>query len=332
MDFAFSQEQLLLRASARDWLQDHYPLGRVVELADSASGTDPQVWQQLSMLGWLDGDLTPLDTALLFEETGRALLPGPLFASVALGVPGADPSRPATLAWAEPGAPLLGDPVATRAERGRITGHKITVPDLSGAEAVNVVCADGIYTVDRAELDWVERSTLDRTRRLGEVRLAATPGERVAAPAAVAEIRRRAGVAAACEAVGVADRMLELARDHVGTREQFGRAIGSYQAVSHQVADMYVSVELARSLAYWAAWCVTARDEQADLAVAAATSAATAAARTGCERAIQVHGGSGFTWDSPIHRWYKRALWLEAFTGGGRAQRARIAATLLADR
>ncbi|HEY2311833.1 MAG TPA: acyl-CoA dehydrogenase family protein, partial [Gaiellaceae bacterium] len=89
------------------------------------------------------------------------------------------------------------------------------------------------------------------------------------------------------------------------------KPIGTYQAVSHPLAQTYTDVELARSLVYWAAWCVAEDDDRAPLAAAAAKAFATEAAVAACERSIQVHGGIGFTWEHPLHRFYKRALWLE---------------------
>jgi alkylation response protein AidB-like acyl-CoA dehydrogenase len=131
------------------------------------------------------------------------------------------------------------------------------------------------------------------------------------------------------EAVGVAAKVLELAVEYAKTREQFGRPIGVYQAVSHRLADTYVETELARSLAYWAAWCVAEQDEQAPVAVAAAKAYCGDAAVAACERSIQVHGGIGFTWEHVLHHYYKRALWIQAFGGYAREHRAQIAAWLL---
>jgi hypothetical protein len=136
--------------------------------------------------------------------------------------------------------------------------------------------------------------------------------------------------ALALEAVGIAAKALELGVEYAKTREQFGRPIGVYQAVSHKLADTYVETELARSLAYWAAWCVAEDDEQARLAASAAKAFATEAAVAACERSIQVHGGVGFTWEHPLHRFYKRALWLEGFGPRPSELRAEIADTLLA--
>jgi alkylation response protein AidB-like acyl-CoA dehydrogenase len=131
------------------------------------------------------------------------------------------------------------------------------------------------------------------------------------------------------EAVGIASKALELAVEYATTREQFGRPIGVYQAVSHRLADTFVETELARSLAYWAAWCVAEGDEQAAVAVAAAKAYCGDAAVAACERSIQVHGGIGFTWEHVLHEYYKRALWIQAYGGYAREQRAQIAAWLL---
>jgi alkylation response protein AidB-like acyl-CoA dehydrogenase len=133
----------------------------------------------------------------------------------------------------------------------------------------------------------------------------------------------------ALEAVGISAKALELAVEHARTREQFGKPIGVYQAVSHQLADTYVETELARSLAYWAAWCVAEGDEDVEIAVAAAKSYAGDAAVAACERSIQVHGGIGFTWEHVLHRYYKRAMWIQAYGGYSREHRATIAAWLL---
>jgi alkylation response protein AidB-like acyl-CoA dehydrogenase len=133
----------------------------------------------------------------------------------------------------------------------------------------------------------------------------------------------------ALEAVGIGKKALELGIEHAQNREQFGRKIGVYQAVSHRLADTFVETELARSLAYWAAWCVAEDGEQAPIAVAAAKAYASDAAVAACERSIQVHGGIGFTWEHVLHEYYKRALWIQAYGGYARVQRAKIAAWLL---
>jgi alkylation response protein AidB-like acyl-CoA dehydrogenase len=172
---------------------------------------------------------------------------------------------------------------------------------------------------------------MDRTRRLGELRLEATSARRLDAPVDVlADVKRRALALLACESVGIAQRALDLAAEHAKERQQFGRVIGTYQGVSHRVSNTFVALQLARSMAYWAAWAVSAGDPDADLAVAGASVSAGEGAVFACEQSIQVHGGIGFTWEHVLHRYYKRAQWNLGFDGAGRIHRAAIADRILA--
>jgi alkylation response protein AidB-like acyl-CoA dehydrogenase len=332
MDFAHSDEQLALRDAARDWLGDHYPADRVVALADDLNGpgADPGVWAQLERLGWVDAATDgAVTTGVLLEETGRALLPAPFFATVALAAPlGAPVSAPTTLAWAEHGAPRLGDPITTTLDGDLVTGTKVLVPDLATTTHAVVTTTGGNRLVALADAEVVHRSTLDRTRRLGDLVLDATPSTPLP-DVDLAAARTTMLALAAAEAVGVARRCLEIAAAHVSIREQFGRVIGTYQGVSHKVADMYVSMELARSLTVWACWAIDAGDPSAAVAASSAKAMAGPAAVLAAEHAIQVHGGLGFTWDSVLHRYYKRAQWLDAFEGSRGVQRAAVADAIL---
>jgi alkylation response protein AidB-like acyl-CoA dehydrogenase len=186
------------------------------------------------------------------------------------------------------------------------------VPDLALVD--RVLTAEG--GVDAAG-ETVE--TVDTTRRFG--RLATSAGD-------VVPDRPRLRAALALEAVGIAQRALDWGVEHAKERQQFGKSIGVYQAVSHSLVDALMATELARSLAYWAAWCIAEGDDQAPIAAAAAAAYATEAAVSACERAIQVHGGIGFTWEHPLHRFYKRAQWIQAFDGFPAVQRAEIATAL----
>lgn len=141
-------------------------------------------------------------------------------------------------------------------------------------------------------------------------------------------VREHGFCALSLESVGICQRALEIGVEHARSREQFGRAIGVYQAVSHKLADTYVETELARSLAYWAAWCITVGDEEAAVAAVSAKSYAADAAVAACERSIQVLGGIGMTWEHVLHRYYKRALWIQAFGGHAQRQRAVVARAL----
>jgi alkylation response protein AidB-like acyl-CoA dehydrogenase len=187
-------------------------------------------------------------------------------------------------------------------------------------EARDVMANGGWAKDEVAELGFLDRAVLyeeaGRANRGGEFFEAeGTENEQLAA--------------LSIEAVGIASKALELMLDYAKTREQFGKPIGSYQAVSHPIANTYVETELARSLAYWAAWCVAEDDDDVDVACAAAKVYCGDAAVDACERSIQVHGGIGFTWEHVLHEYYKRALWIQAYCGYPSAHRAKIAAFLL---
>jgi hypothetical protein len=252
--------------------------------------------EQLAELGWvgiLKGeDFTFLDAAVLFEELGHALYDGPYVMNEVAGQPGDH-------VWSI-----------------EIDGF---VPHLDQVDRV-------LTPAMQAEQARGETlATVDETLGLGRL----SPNGAEAAQGDWTDVRRRLLAALALEAVGIGSKANELALAYVSEREQFGKKIGSYQAISHSLVDGYVAVELARSLAYWAAWCVTENDAQVDLAVSAAKSQAGEAAVLACEKSIQAHGGIGFTWEHPLHRYYKRALWLEGALGYGREHRAEVAASLL---
>jgi alkylation response protein AidB-like acyl-CoA dehydrogenase len=305
VDFAFTDEQSELKRQARAWLSERYPLDR------DWDGEQDDRWPELAELGWLgvsiaeaDGGagLTFVEEAILLEELGYALYPGPYLGTIglALGSLGADDRRRVAAGEAKWSAEVRG-----------------LTPWLGSVD--RVVDMDGNAQDARGE----ELVSIDPSRPLG--RLERTSGTPLPAPRDIP----RARAAMAAEAVGIAQRALELGVEHAKTREQFGKPIGVYQAVSHQLADTYADVELARSLAYWAAWCVAQDDEQAALAAAAAKAFAAEAAVAACERSIQVHGGTGFTWEHPLHRFYKRALWLEGFGSRPSELRGEVADAVL---
>ena len=329
MDFAFSEEQQALRAAAREFLADRAPLTAVAKLADGDPGWQPSSWDALVQLGWLDDELSLLDQAVLLEEAGYALLQAPYFSTVALAWPANDGRSRLTLAAAEPGSPggLFADSFrTTTGADGAVTGEKVLVPDASWVDAFVVVTDSGLRRVAAGDAQITPLSTMDSTRRLGSVRFDDAPS--TAVDAELESVRRRALALAAAEAVGVARRAFDVAAEHAKTRQQFDRVIGTYQAVSHKVADSYGAVQLATSLTTWAVWCVAEDDPQAPQACAAAAAFAAPAAVQACEATIQVLGGIGMTWEHPIHRFYKRAQWLTAFVDAA-SRRRDLAAVLL---
>jgi alkylation response protein AidB-like acyl-CoA dehydrogenase len=357
VDFTLSEDQKALAESVREFLASRFPIERVVEIVDG-SGWDPAWWPEVASLGWTGVSVPEeagglglgfMEEVVVLEETGRALFPGPYFSTVVLAVPvlASAPDlvaeivggkRAATVALAGPDQ----DPAVTGERDGggwRLAGGAMFVPDLGAAELVVVAGwgPDGqaVWAVERdgPGSSWEALPTVDATRPLGRLALIGAPGTLLAegppAAALLDHIRDRALAGLAAEAVGVASRALEMAVEHAGTREQFGRPVGVYQAVSHKMADAFVEIEGARSLAYWAGWAVANGADEAPEAAAAAKALAAEAAIDACERAIQVHGGIGFTWEHPLHRFYRRALAIGAMFGWPAEQRARLAASLL---
>jgi alkylation response protein AidB-like acyl-CoA dehydrogenase len=304
MEFSFTPEQEELREQARAYL--------AAELSPT--------WSDLARLGWTGVSVAEehggaglgfLEEAVLFEELGRALYHGPYWSTVG----GLLPALPDD---------LQGEVAAGEASWTLANGS--LVADLDTADRVAVVREDGVFELEGFERELLE--TIDGTRPLGTVS-GGEPGRRLADAELVSSLRPRAQAALALEACGVGRRALEYAVEHAATREQFGRPIGVYQAVSHPLATTYMELELARSLALWAAWCIAVDDPQAPVAAAAAKSQCAEAAVAACERSIQAHGGIGFTWEHVLHRLYKRALWIQSWGASPAELRSEVAAYLL---
>lgn len=338
MDFAFTETQTDLRDAVRHYLQDCYPPERIAELADGA-GHDLAAWPELQRQGWLDPDLGLVELVVLAEESGRALHPTPWWATAGLALPvyqaaGVELPGPATLA--DGSRTCLAGPDG---DNWRVEGTAAAVVDATAAAEL-VVAADtrdgvALFGVrpDRAEVALAERASIDPLRGLADLTLHAAPARLLVGPPAAAPllttIGHRATVLLAGEAVGVAARALELAVDYAQTRHQFDRPIGSYQAVAHQLADSYAGLELARSLAYRAACVLQDQVGPAEQPQACAVHASRRAAVEVCETAIQVCGGIGVTWEFALHRWYRRALWLDAYHAAQPDPLATLAAALL---
>jgi alkylation response protein AidB-like acyl-CoA dehydrogenase len=361
MDFALSEEQEMLKAQARSFLETKCPPESVVRFGDAQESWDRTSWHEMAELGWMalsiDEELggaggSFVDEAVLLEELARALYPGPFLSTVVMCLPAlagtpellaqaVSGEKTYTFAWAEPSGVLSMaevDGCGTKAEQDngtwRLTGEKFLVPDIPTADRIIVAASTatgvGLFAVDGMG---EPSSTVDLTRPLGTIRLSETQASPVVDAAGAAEtidrIRTRALAALAVEAVGVAQKVLELAVDYGKTRRQFDKPIGAYQAVSHQIADTYMEVELARSLAYWAAWCVAENDAMAAVAAPSAKAFCGEAAVRACERSIQVHGGVGFTWEHMLHRYYRRAQGIDSFEGHGSVHREHVARRLL---
>jgi alkylation response protein AidB-like acyl-CoA dehydrogenase len=325
MDFEFSPEQEMLRASVRAFLADKAPISYVREVYENERSRDV-VWTELAALGVIGLDL--VDAAVVLEELGRALCPAP-YASSAIGAWSlADVSLRAgletgdaigTVAVFEPDRRYEIANPSTRAVRSGdgwvLNGAKCHVGDADLASVVLVTAVDddgvvGIYST--ADANAADETSVDGSRRMGTMTLQDAPARRLEVDDVMTAIARtldRLGVAAVVDGVGAAQRALELAVEYAQERVQFDKPIGSFQAVQHLCADMLRTVELGRAAAYYACWAIDeASPEEAHRAATLARAFAAEAFPQLGGTAIQVFGGIGFTWEHDIHLYYKRLL------------------------
>ena len=327
MDFDFNDEQREIQATARDFLASRFKPERVRELAESDSPYDDASWQEMCELGWpgiavaedFGGlGLGAVEVAILLEQMGYALAPAPLIANVFAGVlisqAGSDEQRQRWL----PG-------IASGAERGaaELASEPYSIAGAAGGSTVLVVRSGdgGPRLVPTADAELERLPLIDTTRAYFKV----SAGSGDPLPGEVQSAVDVGAVALAAESVGVAQRALDMAVAYAKEREQFGRPIGAYQAVSHRLADMLWDVEEARSLTYYAAWCADAQPESLPLAASMAKARASDAANSVTHDAIQTLGGIGFTWEHDIHFFLKRARVSAQLLGTSRQHRERVA-------
>jgi alkylation response protein AidB-like acyl-CoA dehydrogenase len=331
-----TEDQDMLRQAAREFLADRAGSERLRAALDTPSGHDTELWKQISGLGWtalalpeehggLDAALA--DLAVVIEECGRTLIPGPLTAVSAVGwllVRHASAGQRAAL------LPGLGDGeaiavcsiggpdnsgVVAAAPGLRLTGVRRHVADVAVASHVvlDVDTPQGpalaVVPTAAPGLSWLEEHTIDMTRRYFTLRFDDVPvkAEMLMGQAAVAEMLRAAVVLQCAESVGVAARAFEMTCGYVNQRSQFGRLIGSFQAVKHRIADLYIELEGARVATRDAAEAVQADRPDAAYATHVAKSWTARAASVITSEAIQLHGGIGFTWEHDLHLLQRRA-------------------------
>jgi len=353
MQFGLSESQQLLKENARKFFAGECPMGEVRRLMDTGSAYDAALWSKLAEQGYTgiifpeenDGvGLGVVELILLMEEAGRALLPGPLFSTVALAGavvnetgsaeqkknylgPICRGETRATLAFLEAGASWSPADLKVEFTGGRIRSEKLFVTDAAAADVILVAGRDAVYAVEAKApgMAMQPMKGMDATRKLYSMQFEDTPAERLAHPEGLARGLNIAAAALAAELVGGMQRTLELTVEYAKARKQFGKPIGMFQAVQHQCADMYLETESARSAAYYAAWALAEGSPDADAAVSIAKMYASDAARTVGNRGIQVHGGMGFTWENDVHLYYRRAKATETMLGDATYHRERIA-------
>jgi alkylation response protein AidB-like acyl-CoA dehydrogenase len=345
--FGFSAEHTALREAVRAFAQATSPEPEVRRVMAHPDGYDRAVWARMAGELGLPGIAVPeqyggagagfVEAAIVLEETGRFLLPGPLLSTLlataaivhgaddqaaSMLLPGiADGRTIATLAWAESDGSW--DPARVRCAAApdgtgwRLTGDKRFVPDAHVADLLVTVARtpDGValFAVDPRAGGVTVRpvNAFDLTRRLGDVTFDRSAAVPLAAPGTALrtaeEVLDLVRVLVAAEQVGTAQAALDMAVGYARDRVQFGRAIGSFQAIKHMCADMLLDVESARSAAYYAAWAVA--DGSPELATVAPLAKAFCADTllAAASLNMQVHGGICFTWEHPAHLYFRRA-------------------------
>lgn len=364
-EFVFTGEQVQLRDAVRKFSADNFGEANARIQMESEPRFDRKVWQRLgSELGVLglsvpesDGGVggTLVDQAIAVEELGAALATGPLFSTVFLAIPAlvAAPGGPdrdellgalvegtRTAAFAVPDAAGAFDPAAvTVSGAEKLTGTVARVVDADAADEL-LVAATGpegvaLYAVD-ANGPGVQRTalaTLDPTRPQATIELSEAPARLLAGPdesdRVITHALQVGSALLAAEQVGAAAHLLNLSVEYAKSRLQFGRPIGSFQAVKHRLAEGMVDLEHARSATYHAVWALGDGSDDPALAAAIAQALASAAFSRIAADTIQVHGGIGFTWEHQAHLYLKRATTDAALLGSAEAHRHRVAELVL---
>lgn len=319
------------------------------------SGYDATVWSAMADQGWLALELAEdegglglgmVEVAVLCEQIGRRLVAAPYLATMlALGALRDSEATPsdATTAWRESLSTGSAVGCATFDLTGALevsgagaavtlSGHLPPTPYAPSADVAVVGTADAVFAVDLALAGRpAPLSAMDRTRELGTLALRATPAIRIGGPEAAARLLDRAATALSAEMLGAADFVLDMTVAYAKDRVQFGKPIGSFQAIKHMLADALVDLEGMRSTAYYAAWCVGAGDPEHSLAASMAKSWCSDAARRIMGAGLQVHGGIGFTWEHDMHLYVKRSQLDQVSFGDAAFHRDRIA-TMLEER
>lgn len=353
MQFGLNESQEILRDSARRFFAGECPMSEVRRLMATDSAYDGALWRKLAEQGYT-GIIFPeeyggvglgkVELILLMEEAGRALLPGPFFSTVVLGGSMIDAVATAQQKEKYLGAICRGEARATAAileaaanwdleqmqmaaVDGRLSGEKLFVLDATVADWILVVARNGVFVVDKNArgVTISPMLSMDLTRKVYAVQFSNAPAERLGD---LPGLKRAIDIATAslvAEMVGGMQRTLDMTVEYAKTRKQFGKTIGSFQAVQHQCADMYLETESSRSAAYYAAWALEENVPDAPAAVSIAKIYASDAGRTVGNRGIQIHGGMGFTWENDLHLYYRRAKASETALGDATFHRERLA-------
>ena len=363
MNFDFPDELKQLRDEARRFLTERCPTAAPRRILEGPEPYDRALWLSMAEMGWTGAavpeefggaGLGHLAVCVLAEELGHAVAPVPFASSVYLATEaiqlfGSEAQKRqylpklaagdliGTLAIAERPGPIAVGNLAAHIADGKLTGAKLAVPDGDVADfavvAIGAERAPALAIVDLAGPGVTRETvtTIDPTRSHARIVFAGAPADPLAGSEggdAVRHLLDRAAVMLAFEQVGCAQAALEMARDYARERYAFGRPIGSFQAIKHKLADIYIAVELARSNAYYGAWALHTNAAELPIAAAVARISASDAGWLASKENIQTHGGMGFTWQMDCQFYYRRAKLHALALGGTREWKRRLIAEL----
>lgn len=360
MNFDFSDDQRSLQQELRTYLTEASPVSRSRKTLEASAGIDRELWAEMAELGWLGigiperfggSGLGPLELALASEEVGRTLSPIP-FGSSVCGVaeailrhgseaqrerwlPGlANGTEVGVLALAERPGPFSTAELKTSFAGARLEGGKIAVADGAAATVAIVACRQGderglaLVSLDQANIERGTCRSIDPSRSVSTLTFHDAVAESFGNAGTLDAVLLSAATLQAFEQIGGADAIFALTRDYMDLRQAFDRPISSYQALKHRMADLYATLEVARSNAYYAAWALSAGSPELADAACCARIAASQAFQLATVEAVQLHGGIGFTWESDCHLFYRRAKWLAASLGAPDEWRERLVSEL----
>lgn len=337
MDFTFTEDQLLFKDSVREFLLHEVTPERIRQNWGSESGRDQALWQQLAELGLTavtapesSGGLgmSELDFVLLAQECGYVALPEPLVNSVMVAVP---LLKQLGGSLAEEWLPLVagGEAIVVAG-----IGQNQLVEDAHIADLVLLAQGGDIYALTQGQFTATFNESVDPSRRLFSLAVAANVAPVLSGSAAeqlLMDTLNRGALGCAAQALGLAQRMIDLSVAYTAERKQFGKAIATFQAVKHRMADVAVQLEYAKAPVHRAAYAIAHGQQNRSIAVSHAKLVACAAANLAAKNSIQVHGAMGYTWEVDLHIFMKKAWALANTWGDAALHKARISEFLFAD-
>jgi len=351
LNLEFSEDQKFVQKTARDFLEEHASLDACRAVLESDQAYDAELWKGVAEMGWC-GAAVPeqyggaglgyLELVLIATELGRALAPVPFSSSVYLATEallqaGSEEQKKqylprlaagelvGTAALAEGLGDLDTPSAQSRFDGGQLHGSKLPVADGADAGLAVVTAQEGdglsLVLVDLGT-SGVTRTALksfDPSRPLARLDFAGAAAERLGAAgqgaALIGDILDRAAVMLGWEAIGGAERALDLTREFTMGRFAFGRPVASFQALKHRMADVFGKTQIATSNGYYAAWALSEDNDELPVAACGTHIAGCEAFALASEEMIQMHGGVGFTWEYDCHLFYRRAQYLSHVVG-----------------